>query len=461
MTGVNGVAGETAHVINSSWGGNSGFGGQSSESHAIDALLSTVNDGIGTARRGLTMVFSAGNDGSGSNTIRSPGNGHNAFVVAALDAYNPGQMPFSRVATYSSRGPQQLAVPFDVGGGSGTLHPQRAHRIDIAAPGSNLYVATSTNNTSYAVNSGTSFAAPLVAGGVALLVNRAIDAYPTKFNDATDGRVIKAVLMNTADKTARWNGGATAGLDPAVGTGRMNLDQARFQYDTGFGFGVNATPAVNSPVVSTGWTRQVSGGNGVSQTYSFQVAAPYTDLSSTLVWFSKPRADRIPRPARRRKGATTTSTCTSNSSRTLTARSSRRDRRCRSTTWPSTSPTSPRRGLVSRARRAGRHPLELRQFDQHRLRPGMGSPPVGSRDIGTDDRHSDHDDAESGHRPGGRTDRDLRHHHDDVPGEHERLRRRAGRHQGNLVAGGTATLNVVAGTTFRSATACSSSPAAR
>ena len=91
---------------------------------------------------------------------------------------------------------------------------------------------------------GTSFAAPTVAGGAALLYDAAyalLGAAP----DARDSRVMKAVLMNSADKTSGWNNGQTAnpngfggvlttrGLDNRVGAGRMDLNQAFDQFLSG------------------------------------------------------------------------------------------------------------------------------------------------------------------------------------------------------------------------------------
>ena len=91
---------------------------------------------------------------------------------------------------------------------------------------------------------GTSFAAPTVAGGAALLYDAAYSVFPAN-DDARDARVMKAVLMNSADKTVGWNNGqvahpngnggvlTTQGLDNRVGTGRMNLDAAYDQFLTG------------------------------------------------------------------------------------------------------------------------------------------------------------------------------------------------------------------------------------
>jgi Subtilase family len=88
---------------------------------------------------------------------------------------------------------------------------------------------------------GTSFSAPTVAGGAALLYDAAYAAFVGNDN-ARDARVMKAMLMNSADKTIGWsngqvvhpngNGGVltTQGLDNRVGTGRLNLNTAYDQF---------------------------------------------------------------------------------------------------------------------------------------------------------------------------------------------------------------------------------------
>src|SRR5262249_34433406 len=81
-------------------------------------------------------------------------------------------------------------------------------------------------------------------------------------NNALDGRVLKAVLLNSADKTSGWSNNSTGagtkaspykttqGLDYNVGAGRMNLTTAYSQYLSG-------TTGVVSPtggsVSNLGW----------------------------------------------------------------------------------------------------------------------------------------------------------------------------------------------------------------
>lgn len=78
----------------------------------------------------------------------------------------------------------------------------------------------STN--AYRVSSGTSFAAPGAAGGVALLQQ----LYVEKFGAYMRGATAKAILCHTADDITEWNGEDITGPDVKTGYGAMNLENA-------------------------------------------------------------------------------------------------------------------------------------------------------------------------------------------------------------------------------------------
>ncbi len=290
-----GAGGVTADVINSSWSLSNGANGNSPDTRIIDALAYST---------GKTVVFAAGNGGS-ANTVNAPLSGMNVIVVGSLgsDTTNP---QYNSPSTSSSRSPSDLFIPFNATGTSGTNLSAVRALVDIAAPGENLTLAeydggtggnqfggaTSSATNQYTSNlNGTSFAAPLVAGGAALIVDAGKANFPTDAK-AIDGRVVKAVLMNSADKTAGWNNGqnksagvitTTQALDYAVGTGRMDLDLAFEQ----FLHGTTDLPGTNGGLVGqTGWDygRVAS---GVSQNYllSGTIAAGST-LTTTLDWFA-------------------------------------------------------------------------------------------------------------------------------------------------------------------------------
>ena len=132
------------HVIGNSWSCPLGAPPQG-EGCVPKSLRRAVN----TARAaGIFVVASAGNDGPGCSTVSEPAGIHAAVLtVGATDASDA-------LASFSSRGP----VTVD---GSNRLKP------DISAPG--VSVRSSLPGSTYGLLSGTSMAAPHVAGAVALL----------------------------------------------------------------------------------------------------------------------------------------------------------------------------------------------------------------------------------------------------------------------------------------------------
>jgi hypothetical protein len=115
--------------------------------------------------------------------------------------------------------------------------------------------------------------------------------------DARDARVMKAVLMNSADKTLDWdngqvthsngNGGiiTTRGLDDRVGAGRLNLSRAFDQLLSGTTDVAGLPHGLLGLVDATGWDfGEVT--EGLTNDYLIsgvlQAGATFT---STLTWF--------------------------------------------------------------------------------------------------------------------------------------------------------------------------------
>ena len=259
-----------ADVVNSSWGADDPSG---------TTGLSVMMDASCFQNPTTTYVVSAGNAGPGSNTIGSPGSDYNAITVAALTNANT----YDVAASFSSRGPQDFGYLPSVGPAVITTGVRAA--VDIAAPGTSLVSAfyggqNGGNNTSlagsvdngsdaaaYATVAGTSFAAPLVAGGAALVASAA-KTLPELSGTAAarESVVVKALLLTGADKTSGWSNGqqtvtvgsdtflqTTQSLDWATGVGRMNLDTT-FELQTGGQIDVPGTATGDlGDVVKSGW----------------------------------------------------------------------------------------------------------------------------------------------------------------------------------------------------------------
>jgi bacillopeptidase F len=174
---------DSADVVNNSWSlGNPG--GCALEFEQDLQVLKAAQ---------IAVVFAAGNYGPNASTSVSPANNPNGFAVGATDSAD-------LISIASSSGPAAC---------DGSVYP------DVVAPGVNVRTADLTlggyNTASYAVVSGTSFAAPHVAGGMAILIG----AHP----GATVSQLERALTDSARDLGA-------GGADNAYGSGVIDLQAA-------------------------------------------------------------------------------------------------------------------------------------------------------------------------------------------------------------------------------------------
>jgi subtilisin family serine protease len=144
--------------------------------------------------KGVFVIAAAGNAGR-ANSVNYPAQWRETVAVAAIDR-------IGRLSDFSSRGPQ----------------------VDIAAPGHN--VLSTYRNSGYARLSGTSMAAPFVAGVAALLVslhNNCRSRLPSATAPSTTPLLTVNDLLEHLRRTALDAG--PPGHDPGYGWGLINPDR--------------------------------------------------------------------------------------------------------------------------------------------------------------------------------------------------------------------------------------------
>ncbi|ASO19748.1 subtilisin family serine protease [Actinoalloteichus hoggarensis] len=169
------------HIVNNSWGVPNG--------PAVDPTFDEVIAAWNAS--GIFALFSNGNSGPGCDTIDSPADSVLAYGVGAHSVNNT-------IANSSGRGP----------GADGTIRPS------ITAPG--VSVRSALPGALYGAASGTSMAAPHVAGSVALLWSAA----PSLIGDV---EATRALLDTTAVPVDDTSCGGTPADNNVWGKGRLDV----------------------------------------------------------------------------------------------------------------------------------------------------------------------------------------------------------------------------------------------
>ncbi len=327
-TGV-GPEQRTADVVNSSWSYYSvGFyetvDTLHPEAHTTDRMTLGLDAIIGRNPQ-TVVVFASGNGGNATHKkhkkwategpyhsippgpahgVRGNALGFNNITVGGLES-DDTDPPYQSRMDISGYGPDQ----FYHAGKDEVIEGVRAS-VDIMAPGQDLTMAGKKNPSKYGTHRGTSYAAPLVSGGATLLVDAAHQLYDTRA--ATDARVIKAVLLNSAEKLPGWDNGQSKNqqgvitteqaLDWELGAGRLDLDRAFDQFvDTEHGgrAGTTGLQEGETDIAPVGWHL---GKLSVDQKRQYVIGEELSEgrkLTATLTWF----VDRYPGDKKNMKGA--------------------------------------------------------------------------------------------------------------------------------------------------------------
>lgn len=273
--------GQGARLSSNSWGFQTQTGGPVADydasSQAYDVIVRDAQTGTAGLQQ-MTVVFAAGNDGSGANTVSSPATAKNIICVGASENVrqtgtdgcgiaNSGADSVNDIISFSSRGPVNSV------GGDGRIKP------DIVAPGTHIEAGVPQSNyngssvcnqywptgqTLYGWSSGTSHSTPAVAGGAALVYQDFLN----KALPAPSPAMVKASLMNSA---AYMSGVGAGGNLPSnsQGMGRMDLGRA---FDAAARILVDQTQVLGT----TGQTYQTTG--SVTDTSKpFRVTLAWTD----------------------------------------------------------------------------------------------------------------------------------------------------------------------------------------
>jgi len=197
--------GQNIRVSNNSWGASRGG--------SISQALKDAMDAAGNA--GILNVCAAGNNGA--NTDTAP--------------FDPASFPSSSIVSVAASDQFDNKASFSNYG---------VTSVDLAAPG--VDILSTAKNGGYESGSGTSLAAPHVAGAAALMAS---------LNPALSLDALKVALMQNVDVVPAWSGVVASG-------GRLNVDKAA----TAIAPAIGLTSAVFAGLDTTAQGDWISGYGG-------------------------------------------------------------------------------------------------------------------------------------------------------------------------------------------------------
>ena len=207
--GIDILSNKSCKVINYSAGATNSGGGYTGFDRDVDEKIKNLK---------IVFVKSAGNNaggyGANDNTITSPGKALNVITVGNADT--------------KSNATTARTAPYNINSSSSFIEANfLPNKPDIVAPGSNISYLRRSNQV--ATSSGTSYAAPLVAGVVAQL----IQAKPALMSFGSPSAILKARLLlgAEANKIALTHDNPIAGLHLRDKSGAGLVNAAKAVYD--------------------------------------------------------------------------------------------------------------------------------------------------------------------------------------------------------------------------------------
>ena len=267
------------------------------ESYNTDPLTLAAKRAV---QAGIVVVTAAGNLGRNAEGktqyggITAPGNAPWVLTVGASSHNGTIDRADDTVAGFSSRGPTYIdytAKPDIVAPGVGIESLTDASTVLYAThPTTRLWGTVDTATEPYLSLSGTSMAAPVVTGTIALMLQA---------NPALTPNLVKAILQFTAERKSNYNdltqGAGFLNARGAVQLARQVAQQA---------VGNNVPRATSEEPDPTPWNRHINWGNhrigggtiqananawGVDVTWG----ADTTDQGDTVIWGTADEGDNV------------------------------------------------------------------------------------------------------------------------------------------------------------------------